>query len=126
MALTMWLAALLVLSSAATFAENWSGPLVDSKCYGAEQRNVNPTDTETYVDRDRGYEIRYCSPTHKTKYFAVVGSDGERLKFDSAGNVKAAELVRNVNKRQVLEVAVTGEMAGKEIKVESISAVPQR
>ena len=120
------LAALLALASAACFAETWSGPLVDSKCYGAEQRNVNPTDTQTYVDVDRGYEIRYCSPTHKTKLFAIVSPEGERLKFDDAGNAKAAGLVRNYNRKRILEVTVSGEMAGKAIKVQSISALPAR
>src|SRR5579862_3290907 len=99
-------AAFLSLSSAVCFAETWSGPLVDSKCYGAEQRNVNPTDTHPYADVDLGYEIRYCSATHKTKRFAIVGPYGERLKFDDAGNAKAADLVRNTNRKQLLYVAV--------------------
>jgi hypothetical protein len=122
----MRLAVLAALSTAAGFAETWSGPLVDSKCYAAEQRNVNPTDTETFVDRDRNYEIRYCSPTQKTKLFAIVGQDGQRLKFDPAGNAKAAELVRNVTKKHVFAVAVSGEMVGKAIKVDSISAASGR
>jgi hypothetical protein len=126
MSLAIRLAVLAALSTAAGFAGIWSGPLVDSKCYGAEQRNVNPTDTETFVDRDMSYGIRYCSPTHKTKLFAIVAQDGQTLKFDSAGNAKAAELVRNVNKKHVLDVAVSGEMTGKEIRVDSISETPQR
>jgi hypothetical protein len=119
-------AALLAFASAACFAETWSGPLVDSRCYGAELRNVNPTDTHPYADVDRGYQIRYCSPTHKTKLFAIVSPEGDRLKFDDAGNTKAADLVRNINKKQVLAVTVSGEMAGKAIKVQSISALPAR
>ena len=125
MKLTMRLAALLAFSSAVTFAATWSGPLVDSKCYAAEERNVNPTDTETFVDRDGGNEIRYCSPTHKTKTFALVARDGRELNLDSAGNTQASELVRNVNKRRWLEVAVSGEMSGDTIKVDSISAARQ-
>ncbi len=124
MNLTMRLAALLAFSSAVTFAATWSGPLVDSKCYAAEERNVNPTDTETFVDRDGGNEIRYCSPTHKTKSFALIAADGRELNFDSAGNAKAAEMVGNVNKRRRLVVEVSGEMSGDTIKVDSISAAP--
>lgn len=126
MELILRFAALFSLSAALCLAETWSGPLVDSKCYGAVQRNVNPTDTQTYVDRDIGSEIRYCAPTHKTKYFAIVGEYGTRLKLNDTGNAKAAELVRNVNKRQMLQVAVTGQMVGKEIKVDSISPLSQR
>jgi hypothetical protein len=124
MKLTTRLAALLAFSSAVTFAATWSGPLVDSNCYAAEERNVNPTDTETFVDRDGGREIRYCSPTHKTKTFAVVAPDGQELNFDSAGNAKAGELVRNVNKRRRLEVVVSGQVSGETIQVDSLSAAP--
>jgi hypothetical protein len=31
----------------------WTGSLVDAGCNAAEQRNVNPADTLTSVDRDR-------------------------------------------------------------------------
>jgi len=121
------LVALLILCAAAALAESWTGLLVDSKCYSAEERNVNPTDTETSVDRDVMYSIRYCSPTHKTKAFALVEQYGERLKFDPAGNAKSADLVRNVNKKHMLQVSVTGEMSGKLLRVDTISTTgPKR
>jgi hypothetical protein len=120
-ALTLRLAALLAFSSLISFAETWSGKLVDSKCYAAEQRNVNPTDTETWVDSDKNYEIRYCSPRSKTKVFAVVDSDGRSFNLDSAGNSKAAALVPNDGKKHVIPVTVSGEMIGKAIQVDSIS-----
>ncbi len=115
------LALLLCLSPILSFAGSWSGVLVNSKCYGAEERNVNPTDTLTNVDRDRNMELRYCSPNAKTKSFAVVQADGARLRFDSAGNAKAAELVSKTGKKSLLVVAVTGELQGKIIRVDSIS-----
>jgi hypothetical protein len=118
------LVALLAFSSAFLFAATWSGPLVDSNCYAAVERNVNPTDTETFVDRDGGYQIRYCSPTRKTKTFAIVAADGRELNLDSAGNAKAGELVRNVIKRRWLKVVVSGQMSGETIQVDSISAAP--
>jgi hypothetical protein len=121
MALTMRLAVILYLSSALSFAGNWSGALVDSKCYDAEERNVNPRDTLTYVDRDRSQEIRYCSPSAKTKSFAVVQFDGLSFKFDSAGNAKAAALVPKTAKKSHLSVAVTGEINRNTIAVDSIS-----
>jgi hypothetical protein len=65
-----------------------------------EERNVNPTDTETYVDRDRNLEIRYCHRDSKTKSFAVVTADGQSFELDSGGNAKAAELVRKPAKSQ--------------------------
>ncbi len=115
------LAFLLCLLPALSFAGSWSGMLVNSKCYGAEERNVNPSDTLTNVDRDRNMELRDCSPNAKTKSFAVVQADGVRLRFDSAGNAKAAELVSKTGKISLLAVAVTGELQGRTIRVESIS-----
>ena len=121
MALSIRLAALLCLSSALGFAGIWSGALVDSKCYDSEEHNVNPTDTLTNVDRDKNLEIRYCSPSAKTKSFAVVLQDGLSFKLDSAGNAKAAELFRRTGKKSLFAVAITGEMSRTTIKVDSIS-----
>jgi hypothetical protein len=118
--------ALFAASAALGFARSWPGMLVDSRCYAAEERNVNPTDTLTYVDRDGAAEIRYCAPRAKTKSFAVVQSDGRTLRLDSAGNAKASELVRSSTKRRLYYVDVNGERSGDEIKVESISSAADR
>jgi len=117
--LTIRFAAMFSLSATRCLAEAWSGDLVDSRCDASEERNVNPTDTEIYVDRDRGYEIRYCSPKPKTKSFAIVQSDGQSL--DAAGNAKASELVRKIEKKQFITVIITGEMNAKAIRVSAIS-----
>jgi hypothetical protein len=116
------IAALICLSAAFSFAESWSGSLVDSGCFSARERNRNPTDTLIYADRDTNEEIRYCSPSAKTKSFAVVQPDGTILELDSAGNAKAAELVRSTGRRSRFSVAVTGEMRGRTLRVDSISA----
>jgi hypothetical protein len=121
MQLTMQVAALCFLASALAFAESWTGALVDPKCYEALERNVNPTDTLTHVDRDTNQEIRYCSPNAKTMSFGIVQQDGTSLWFDSAGNAKAAELVRTTRKKYRFEVVVAGEISGNRIKVDSIS-----
>jgi hypothetical protein len=121
MALTMQVVSMLCLSSALGFAGTVSGVLVDSKCYAAEERNVNPTDTETFVDRDGNLEIHYCHPRAKTKAFAVVTADGQSFELDSAGNAKAAELVRQSGKKSRYDVAVVGGTSKQTIQVESIS-----
>lgn len=119
---TIRLSVLLWMTSGATFAQSWSGYLVDSRCYAAEERNVSPRDTETAVDRDRGYEVRYCSPGAKTRVFAIVPPSGERLKLDAAGNAKAGEIVRGIGKKSMLWVTATGELSGRTLEVNSISA----
>ena len=113
----------LVLGSGLALAETWSGALVDSKCYLARERNVNPTDTLTAVDRDRSGDIRYCTPTLKTKVFAVVHWDNSVLQLDPAGNPKIVEIVRQAGKTSRLNVQVTGERNDHVVKVDSIAAV---
>ena len=73
----------------------------------------------TYVDRDRSYEIRYCSPT---KSFAIVPSDGQSFRLDAAGNAKASALVRKIGKKQFIPVTIAGELNAKAIRVSSISS----
>lgn len=121
LAFTIRLAAISCLTSALSFAENWSGALVDARCYDAEERNVNPTDTLMNVNRDRNQEIRYCSPGAKTKYFGVVQSDGVNLHFDAAGNGKAAELIRTIGGKARIPVEVSGELNKRTISVDSIA-----
>ncbi len=121
MLFTMRLITLLCLPCAFAYAGDWQGTLVDSKCFAIAERNVNPTDTLTYVDRDQNQELRLCSPGAKTKSFAVVQHDGVSFRLDSAGNAKASEIVRNNAKTSSLGVVVTGELNGNTIKVDSIS-----
>jgi hypothetical protein len=114
-------ATLICLMAVPGFAQSTTGFLVDSDCYESLERNVNPWDTNTYVDRDRDWEVRYCSPDRKTKSFTLVNHDGLSFKLDPAGNAKAAELLGSARKKSVLEVSVTGEVSRAAIKVSSIS-----
>jgi hypothetical protein len=121
--LAMRLAILFGLASVLAFGAAWSGVLVDARCYAAEQRNVNPHDALTNVDRDRDQEIWYCAPRSKTKTFAVVQRNGLSFNLDAGGNTKAAELVRNAGKKSLFSVAVTGQMTGNTVRVDTISKV---
>jgi hypothetical protein len=118
----MGMAVFLFFAPMPGFAGSWSGFLVDSTCYASEDRDVSPTDTMTYVDRDMDLMLRYCYPKAKTKNFGLVQEDWESLKFDSAGNAKAAELVHKIGKRKYLSVAVTGKLNKDTIQVDKISA----
>ncbi len=124
MGLTIRLTALVGFASTFCLAGNWPGYLVDSRCYAAEERNMNPSSTLSEVNRDRNFEIRYCTANAKTKSFAIVGQEGSTsLKLDSAGNAKAAELVRQTGRKPFFLVAVTGDLDKDVISVESISPV---
>lgn len=121
MAVVTRLVLLLCWLSPLSVADVWSGVLVDSKCWTSEQRNVNPSDTSTFVDRDRNWELGFCKPNAKTKSFAVVKPDGTSFKLDSAGNAKAADLVRNTGKQRMYRVAVTGNASNRTVNVDSIA-----
>jgi hypothetical protein len=96
----MRLLSLLILVSTLGFAGTWSGYLVDSRCYASLQNNVS-ADTTT-VSRDMRYGLQLCGATHKTKRFAIVLNDWSVLKLDTAGNERAAAIVRNNSKRSAL------------------------
>ena len=110
------------LASAWACAQTWSGYLVDSHCYRSLEGNRNPRDTLTEVDHDRGWEVRYCHVTLKSRSFAVVQKDGQSFELDSAGNAKAAQLAAKAGSKGPFYVTVTGEMSRSTVRVQSISA----
>jgi hypothetical protein len=119
----MCLAFLFCLSSPSAFAGTWSGFLVDSGCFEMRENDVNPTDADTYVDRDRDLEVRLCYPSGKTKGFVVVQQNGLSFNLDSAGNAKAAELFQKTVRKEksYFPVVVKGDMSKNTVKVASIS-----
>lgn len=121
MKLALRAAALFCLSCSLGVAGSWSGFLVDGPCFENRERNVNPTDTLTAVDRDQNSELRYCAPSLKTKSFALVEQDGSIFTLDSAGNARVLELIRKAARTSMLVVAVTGEAKKNTITVDSIS-----
>jgi hypothetical protein len=104
-----------------TFAESWTGDLVDSRCYASEENNVNPFDPPSNVNHDRGYEIRVCRPNARTKSFAIVDPDGRTFQLDPSGNNRVAEFVRQTDKKSRLLVTVTGDKCKNTVSVDSIS-----
>src|SRR5215469_6144 len=115
-------AAAICLAAAPAFAtqakqqHTWSGFLVDSGCYEALERNTNPWDTSTYVDRDRSWEVRSCSPSAKTKSFTLVDRDGLSHKLDAEGSTKAADFVRSNGKQEPMAVRLSGKQSDKTIE----------
>ena len=121
MKIGMQLAALVFLASTACLATgHFSGYMVDSNCYESTQRNTNQWPTPT-VERDMDRAIKFCAPETTTKSFGLVRQDWEILRFDSGGNAKAAELVRNTEKQGVYQVALTGSVDKNILRVDAIS-----
>jgi len=117
----MRLLCLFYLASTLSFAGTWFGRLVDTKCYEAAERNINPTSTLMYVNRDQNAEILYCSPKAKTTSFTIVEPSGMSFRLDSAGDVQASELLRKTGRRSGVYVNVTGELTKNMIEVNSIA-----
>ncbi len=97
--------------AALALAEDYSGRLIDASCYNQHKSAAT------------------CDPTASTSSFGILVS-GKVMKFDSAGNEKAAAALKsradrsaNPNSPASAEVTakVTGTMEGDDtIKVESI------
>jgi hypothetical protein len=113
--------AVLLLGSSPAFAENWTGYLLDAKCYASEERNVNPFAASFDANHDRAYEIRVCRPKVRTRKFAVVEVNGNSFELDPKGNEKAADFVRRTGEKRLLNVTVTGDRRDHTVTVESIS-----
>lgn len=118
----MRIVALLFLTSTLSLAGTWTGTLVDARCWGYAENDVGQKTTLQYVDRDRNLEVRLCSPTAKTKTFAVIPPDGIGLTLDANGSAKAAALMKSAPKHAVIGVTVSGERSRDTIQVSSIAA----
>ncbi len=52
--------------------------------------------------------------------YGVVTSDGKFLKFDATGDKRAAAALKTATKKTDLQVSVTGDVTGDQIKVSSL------
>ena len=101
----------LIFLSAFAFAESWTGSLVDASC-ADQQKNAA------------------CAPTSSTTSYAVQ-ANGKTMKFDAAGNKKAADAMKShesgANRSKepnappaAVVVTVTGTAEGDTVKVETV------
>jgi hypothetical protein len=105
----------------AVFAGNWTGVLVDQKCYANLTRNVNPWDTIP-GDRDMAGDVYYCAPRTKTVSFGLVTPDWHFFKLDAGGNVKAAAISNQLGRKRIIHVAVNGQQYKNLVTVSSMGA----
>lgn len=97
--------AIVCASAGLALAENWTGKLIDANC--------KPSSTS------EGNQSATCAPTSSTKVFAIQTPDGKVYRLDSAGNSKAAEMIKKDPSKT--DVSVSGTLDGQMVKVESIS-----
>ncbi len=90
-------------------AQNWDNvTLIDAMC--AAKAKADPD-----------AHPRSCALQCSKAGYGILTADGNFLKFDSAGNAKAAELLKSTTKADHLRVKVNGERQGDQLAVESIS-----
>jgi hypothetical protein len=93
------LACFLFVSTLA-FSDTWTGKLLDAFCKATNQ----------------GAD---CAATSATHLFAIELPDAKLLNLNAAGNGKASDAVKNIQKTGV-NAKVTGSLDGQTIKVDSI------
>ena len=97
------------LAMPAFAAETWTNvPIVDTLC-------------ASKVKADPDAHTRACALQCEKGGYGIVTQDGTYLKFDSAGNAKAAAALKASKKTDHLRVTVTGDREGDNIKVSSLS-----
>jgi hypothetical protein len=98
-------AVIFVIAGVFGFGGTWSGKLVDASC----KASTDGTDSFTAS----------CTVTPETHLFAIELAGEKVLNLDAAGNEKAANAIKSVQKTH-LRATVTGSLDGKFLKVESI------
>jgi hypothetical protein len=97
-------AGLLLLFSAAAFAETWNGTLVDVMC----------------KNKDLAGHTTKCAIGCAKSGYGLVLSDGKFVKFDETGNSKALAVLKATSKEKELKAKVTGTLDGDTVQVESV------
>ena len=97
-------AGLMLLFSAAAFAETWNGTLVDVMC----------------KDKDPAGHTRKCAIGCAKSGYGLVLADGSFVKFDEAGNAKALAALKATSKEKDLKAKVAGKLDGDTVQVESV------
>ncbi len=64
---------------------------------------------------------RSCALQCSKAGYGILTGDGNFLKFDSAGNAKALELLKASDKADHLRVKVSGELRGDQLAVQTLS-----
>src|SRR5579864_4453571 len=103
------------LGAAFSYAESWTGKVLDASCYDAQKATIKSHE-----------EIaRTCAPTASTTDFAIQTSAGKVYKVNSSGNSElASDIQKGVLKKDKdgdIHATVTGSREGDVVKVDSIN-----
>jgi len=106
---------MLCLGAAFSYAETWTGKLMDASCY----------DTQKAAAKAHENLTKTCAPTAATTDFAIKTSAGKVYKVNSAGNAALATDIRNgtlkADKDGDMHASVTGSRDGDVVNVDSVN-----
>ncbi len=89
-------------------AETWRGvPVVDTMCYAK-------------VKADPDAHTTKCALACVKGGYGIITADGVFLKFDTSGNDRLSNLLKNTDKKDHLRVTVDGGRRGDSIAVTSV------
>ena len=126
--------------TAAVAIQQWHGTLVDASCAGSS--NAKPADSASApaeqtqpVDTGRPQKAHVkgespasgCAVTSSTSAFALQAPGGQVMKFDSIGNIRAAEMLKSkanwakdLSAGKPIHAKVAGTLSGETITVASL------
>ena len=105
---------LLCLGAAFSYAETWTGKLLDAACYDAQKAT-----TKSHEDLARA-----CVPTTTTTSFAIQTAAGKVYKVSSGNSEFASDLQNGTLKKDRdgdIHATVTGTLEGDMVRVDSIN-----
>ena len=100
-----FMATVFLMAGAFSFAETWTGRLVDAACKAKYEGSDSPAAN--------------CAATRETHLFGIELADARVLDLDAAGNEKADDAIKRVQKKD-LHATVTGVLRGQMVKVVAI------
>ena len=106
---------ILCLGAAFSYAESWTGKLLDASCYDTQKATIKSNESLA----------RTCAPTASTTDFAIQTSAGKVYKVNTSGNSALADDIRNgvlkKDKDGDMHATITGSRDGDVVKVDSVN-----
>ena len=111
-------ATILCFAGVCSYAETWTGKLVDATCYDSKATPSSATEKTKLgnVDKD-------CAPTASTTTYAIH-VNGKFYKLDSSGNAKIGADLKSgaikADKDGDVHASVTGSLSGDTVTVDTV------
>jgi hypothetical protein len=126
--------------TAAVTIQQWHGTLVDAGCAGSSNAKTAdaasaPAEQTQPVDKGRPQKAHAktespasgCAVTSSTSAFALQAVGGQVMKFDSVGNIRAAEMLKSkanwtkdLSAGKPIHAKVSGTLSGETVTVASL------